>query len=70
MYKNISIYIYFYIIRPDATRRNHFSTCFHFLFKVFINILKNTKIFESVCFPPEGNFYMDAGDGDEGGGTI
>ena len=48
----------------NATRRNHFGTIFSFL---FTEIKKITKTGFSHIFPPEGNFDIDAGDGEGGG---
>ena len=47
----------------NATRRNHFSTMFIFQ----KNQKTYIKTFVSIFVPPEGNFDIDAGDGDGGG---
>ena len=45
----------------NATRRNYFSTFFPFRF--YRNYKHHKKTFSSICFPPEGNFDIDARDG-------
>ena len=51
----------------NATRRNHFSTIFDFVFfSIKINN-KKRKLCFSIFVSPEGNFDIDAGDGGWGG---